>query len=86
MPALSPLVNSTRSNLAYVSEEKNLTLREFLATLPEEERVVLTLYFVKRASTGEIAKRLGVPERAISAVLASGRARMSAAFNFPLGS
>ena len=86
MPALSPLVNSTRSNLAHVSEEKNLTLREFLATLPEEERVVLTLYFVKRASTEEIATRLGVPERAISAVLASGRARMSAAFNFPSGS
>lgn len=86
MPVLSTLDNTTRSNLAYVSEEKNLTLREFLATLPEEERVVLTLYFVKRVSTAEIATRLGVPERAITAVLASGRARMSAAFNFPLGS
>lgn len=83
MPALSQLVNRTRSNLAYVSEAKNLTLREFLATLPEEERVVLTLHFVKRLSTADIATKLGVPERAISAVLASGRARMSAAFNFP---
>ena len=86
MPVLSPLDNSTRSNLIYVSDEKNLTLREFLESLPEEERVVLTLYFVKRESTIEIATRLGVPERAISAVLASGRARMSAAFNFPSGS
>ena len=86
MPVLSTLDNTTHSNLAYVTEEKNLTLREFLATLPEEERVVLTLYFVKRVSTAEIATTLGVPERAITAVLASGRARMSAAFNFPLGS
>jgi RNA polymerase sigma factor (sigma-70 family) len=69
-----------------VGDEKNLTLSEFLDSLPEEERVVLTLYFVKRISTSEIATKLGVPERAISAVLASGRARMSSAFNFPLGS
>ena len=69
-----------------MADEKNLTLREFLDSLPEEERVVLTLYFVKRISTSEIATKLGVPERAISAVLASGRARMSSAFNFPLGS
>ena len=69
-----------------MGEEKNLTLREFLDSLPEEERVVMTLYFVKRISTSEIATKLGVPERAISAVLASGRARMSSAFNFPLGS
>jgi DNA-directed RNA polymerase specialized sigma24 family protein len=46
----------------------------------------LTLYFVKRISTSEIATKLGVPERAVSAVLSSGRARMSAIFNFPSGS
>jgi RNA polymerase sigma factor (sigma-70 family) len=69
-----------------VARKKNLTLSEFIDSLPEEERVVLTLYFVKRCSVPEIAARIGVPERAISAVLASGRARMSAVFNFPSGS
>ena len=69
-----------------MADEKQLTLSEFLDSLPEEERVVLTLYFVKRISTTEIASKLGVPERAISAVLASGRARMSSVFNFPSGS
>jgi RNA polymerase sigma factor (sigma-70 family) len=69
-----------------VAGENNLTLRDFLDSLPEEERVVLTLYFVKRISTSEIATKLGVPERAVSAVLSSGRARMSAIFNFPSGS
>ncbi|MFM8752154.1 MAG: sigma-70 family RNA polymerase sigma factor [Actinomycetota bacterium] len=69
-----------------MADEKNLTLREFLDSLPEEERVVLTLYFVKQITTREIATKLGVPERSIAAVLASGRARMSEAFNFPSGS
>lgn len=69
-----------------MADEKQLTLSEFLDSLPEEERVVLTLYFVKRISTTEIASKLGVPERAISAVLATGRARMSSVFNFPSGS
>jgi len=74
------------SNLLYVASKKNLTLSEFIDSLPEEERVVLTLYFVKRCTVAEIASVLGVPERAISAVLSSGRARMSAVFNFPSGS
>ena len=69
-----------------MADEKQLTLSEFLDSLPEEERVVLTLYFVKRISTTEIASKLGVPERAISVVLATGRARMSSVFNFPSGS
>jgi RNA polymerase sigma factor (sigma-70 family) len=69
-----------------VASKKNLTLTEFIDSLPEEERVVLTLYFVKRFTVAEIATTSGVPERAISAVLSSGRARMSAVFNFPSGS
>ena len=69
-----------------MASKKNLTLTEFIDSLPEEERVVLTLYFVKRFSVAEIATTIGVPERAISAVLSSGRARMSAVFNFPSGS
>lgn len=62
------------------------TLAELIATLPEEERVVLTLHYLRQQSSAEIAVKIGVPERAVSAVLASGRARLSAAFNFPSGS
>ena len=69
-----------------MAQKENQTLAEFINSLPEEERVVLTLYFVKRQSVAEIASKIGVPERAISVVLASGRARMSALFNFPSGS
>lgn len=67
-------------------EKQSQTLTEFIAALPEEERIVLTLYFLRKNSIAEIATRIGVPERAVSAVLASGRARMSSAFNFPSGS
>jgi RNA polymerase sigma factor (sigma-70 family) len=62
------------------------TLTELIDSLPEEERVVLTLHYMRQLSTAEIAGKIGVPEGAVSAVLASGRARLSSAFNFPLGS
>lgn len=64
----------------------DLTLTEFINSLPEEERVVLTLFFVKSYTIEEIASKIGVPERAVGAVLAAGRSRMSALFNFPSGS
>ena len=67
-------------------EQQNQTLAEFIAALPEEERIVLTLHFLRQNSIADIAAQIGVPERAVSAVLASGRARLSSAFNFPLGS
>jgi RNA polymerase sigma factor (sigma-70 family) len=62
------------------------TLAELIDSLPEEERVVLTLHYMRQLSVTEIAGRIGVPERAVSAVLASARARLSSAFNFPSGS
>jgi RNA polymerase sigma factor (sigma-70 family) len=62
------------------------TLAELIAALPEEERVVLTLHYLRQQTAAQIAVKIGVPERAVSAVLASGRARLSAAFNFPSGS
>ncbi len=67
-------------------EHQKQTLAEFIAALPEEERIVLTLHFLRQNSNADIAAKIGVPERAVSAVLASGRARLSSAFNFPLGS
>lgn len=66
-----------------VENQGSPTLHQLIASLPEEERVVLTLHIVKSLSTGEIAERLGVPERAVVAVLTSGRARLTTALNFP---
>jgi RNA polymerase sigma factor (sigma-70 family) len=66
--------------------KQNQTLEEFIDSLPEEERIVLTLYYIKRYSIEEISAKIGAPERSITVVLASGRMRMSSAFNFPHGS
>lgn len=77
-----PRSGKATSNLWVVEQ----TLADLIAALPEEERVVLTLHFMRQLSTTEIASSLGVPERAVNAVLASGRARLSAALNFPSGS
>lgn len=54
------------------------TISEALATLPEEERVVLTLHYNKSMSAGEIAALLKVPEKSIHVVIATGKARITA--------
>jgi RNA polymerase sigma factor (sigma-70 family) len=66
-----------------VAEQKKQTVIELIASLPEEERIVLLLYFGKNLTVTEIAAKIGVPERAVSAVLASGRARLRESFDFP---
>lgn len=60
-----------------MSEE---TLAQILAALPEEQRFILTLYYVKGLSQKEIAKTLGVPERAVSTVIVSGKSRLLGIF------
>ncbi len=60
-----------------MSEE---TLAQILAALPEEQRFILTLYYVKGLSQKEIAKTLGVPERAVSTVIVSGKSRLLGLF------
>lgn len=57
------------------------TLAQFLASLPEEERVILTLHYVKSLSAAEIAAMLNVPEGAISRLIAAGRGRLAARLN-----
>ena len=37
------------------------TLAELLASLPEEERFILTLHYLRSKSASEIAQLLGVP-------------------------
>jgi DNA-directed RNA polymerase specialized sigma24 family protein len=57
------------------------TLAQFLASLPEEERIILTLHYVKAISPEAIATMLNVPERAVAHVIALGRARLTSRLN-----
>ena len=66
-----------------MAERKAQTLAELIDSLPEEERIVLLLYFAKNLSVADIAAKIGVPERSVAVVLASGRARLRSTFDFP---
>jgi len=57
-------------------DDSRKTIAELIATLPEEERLILTLHLVNMVSVSEIAEKLGVPERAVASVIASGRSRL----------
>lgn len=52
------------------------TLAEVLTALPEEERIILTLSYLRGMSASEIASLLHVPERSVEAVITSGKARL----------
>ena len=54
------------------------TLAQALASLPEEERIILTMHYLKSMSAADIASFLGVPERAVEAIIRQGKARLSA--------
>jgi len=58
-----------------MSEPK--TLSEVLAALPEEERIILTMHYLRSMSASEVAQKLGVPERSVLAVITIGKARLS---------
>jgi DNA-directed RNA polymerase specialized sigma24 family protein len=53
------------------------TLAELLASLPEEERIILTLHYLRSQTSSEIASLLRVPERAVIVVIESGKARLT---------
>lgn len=53
------------------------TLAELLASLPEEERIILSLHYLRSKSSNEIASMLSVPERAVLVVIESGKARLT---------
>mgnify|MGYP000961797059 FL=1 len=55
-----------------------LSLADALAQLPEEERIVLTLHYLRSMPSDEIAKLLGVPEKSVITVMASGKGRITA--------
>ena len=54
------------------------TLAEVLEALPEEERIILTLSYLRGMSAAEIATLLHVPEKSVEAVITSGKARLTA--------
>jgi RNA polymerase sigma factor (sigma-70 family) len=54
------------------------TLAQALATLPEEERIILTMHYLKSMSAADIASLLGVPERSVEAIIRQGKSRLSA--------
>jgi len=54
-------------------------LSELIASLPEEERVILTLFYLKSTTPSEIAGLIGVPLRAVESVLQTGRQRLLSA-------
>ena len=68
-------VGPSHSKLRYMSEPK--TLAEVLAALPDEERIILVMHYLRSMPPAEIAEQLGVPERSVMAVIASGKARLS---------
>jgi len=53
------------------------TLAELLASLPEEERIILTLHYLRSQTSSDIASLLRVPERAVIVVIESGKARLT---------
>jgi RNA polymerase sigma factor (sigma-70 family) len=53
------------------------TIAELIASLPEEERVILTLHYLRAKSVVEIAALLSVPEKAVETVIASGKRRLT---------
>lgn len=57
------------------------TLAQLLASLPEEERVILTLHYVKSLAPDEIAAMLNVPEGAVLRLISVGRGRLTAHLN-----
>ncbi|MDA2962414.1 MAG: sigma factor-like helix-turn-helix DNA-binding protein [Actinomycetota bacterium] len=57
-----------------------ITLAEAIASLPEEERIILTMRYLRSMSSAEIAAQLSVPVRAVDAVIATAKARLRALF------
>lgn len=51
-------------------------LQQLLDSLPEEERVILTLHYLRGMSSADIAALLGVNANAVDSVIGAGRTRI----------
>jgi RNA polymerase sigma factor (sigma-70 family) len=58
--------------------KQSQSLADALASLPDEERIILTMHYLKSMSAAEIASMLGVPQRSVEAIIKQGKARLSA--------
>ena len=58
--------------------KQSQTLADALASLPDEERIILTMHYLRSMSAAEIASMLGVAERSAEAIIKQGKARLSA--------
>ncbi len=58
--------------------KQSQSLADALASMPDEERIILTMHYLKSMSAAEIASMLGVPERSADAIIKQGKARLSA--------
>jgi RNA polymerase sigma factor (sigma-70 family) len=58
--------------------KQSQTLADALASLPDEERIILTMHYLRSMSAAEIASMIGVPERSAEAIIKQGKARLSA--------
>jgi len=58
--------------------KQSQTLAEAIASLPDEERIILTMHYLRSMSAGQIAAMLGVPERSVDSIIKQGKARLSA--------
>lgn len=58
--------------------EKSPTLAQVIASLPEEERVILTLHYLRALSSAQISELLKVPESSVVSVITAGKARLTA--------
>jgi RNA polymerase sigma factor (sigma-70 family) len=56
-------------------------ITQLLESLPEEERIILTMHYIRGLSNLEIADLLGVPERAVESVITTGKSRLLSALN-----
>lgn len=59
------------------------SLAELLASLPDEERFILSLHYVKGMNTDQIAVGLDVPQKAVVSVIEQGKKRLLTALDFP---
>jgi RNA polymerase sigma-70 factor (ECF subfamily) len=53
-------------------------LRGFVETLPERQRLALTLYYYEECSVADVAERLAIPEATVKTHLARGRTALLA--------
>ncbi|MTA35403.1 MAG: sigma-70 family RNA polymerase sigma factor [Actinobacteria bacterium] len=53
-------------------------MADALAQLPEEERIILSLHYLRSMPSAQIAQLLGVPEKSVITVMASGKGRITA--------